>query len=139
VTVGYGRILPNTGSYSPSGLAIFGLRQNGILVGETGVPATPLVLSGRIDARVNATVNTGIAIANPNDQPSTISFFFTDESGNAFGQGTITVSAKSQTAKFLTEAPYNSGPNVSGTFTFTSSAPIAAIALRGFINQRDNS
>jgi hypothetical protein len=136
VTVGYGRIQPSVGSYSPSGLAIFGLRQNGVLVGETGVPATPLVVSGRIDARVSATVNTGIAIVNPNDQPVTISFFFTDESGNAFGSGTMTVGAKSQTAKFLTEAPYNSGPNVSGTFTFTSSAPIAAIALRGFTNQR---
>ena len=49
---GYVRIQPDSGSTVPSGMAIFGSRQNGILVSEAGVPASPLVTSGRIAAVV---------------------------------------------------------------------------------------
>ena len=50
---GYARIQPGTGNTTPSGVAIFGFRQNGILVSEAGVPASPLVSSGRIYAKVD--------------------------------------------------------------------------------------
>ena len=39
-------------------------------------------------------------------------------------------------AKFLTEAPFNSGSSVNGSFTFTASAPVAVVALRGLTNER---
>src|SRR5436190_658603 len=39
LTVGYGRVLPDSGKTTPSGVAIFGLRQSGVLVSEAGVPA----------------------------------------------------------------------------------------------------
>src|SRR5262249_15159311 len=39
-------------------------------------------------------------------------------------------------AKFLNESPFNGGASVSGTFTFTSSLPVAATALRGLTNER---
>src|SRR5262249_32869292 len=81
MAVGYGVIQPNSGS-TPSGLAIIGFRQNNVLVSETGVPASPLIQNGRTYAEVNATVNTGLAIANPNNQSATISFYFTDANGN---------------------------------------------------------
>src|SRR5207249_4807866 len=63
--VGYASIRPNTGSTTPAGLVIFGFRQNNILVTEAGVPASPLIQSGRIYAEINGPVNTGLAIANP--------------------------------------------------------------------------
>src|SRR5262249_8469240 len=47
-SVGYARIHVNTGSTTPSGLAIFGFRQNNVLVSETGVPASLPLTSGRI-------------------------------------------------------------------------------------------
>src|SRR5439155_1463483 len=40
ISVGYARIQRDAGSTTPSGLAIFGFRQNNILVSETGVPAS---------------------------------------------------------------------------------------------------
>src|SRR5688572_16685605 len=65
LVTGYGRILANSGT-TPSGVAIFGLRQGGILVTEAGVPDSPLITSGRIYAEVSAdgSVNTGVAMVN---------------------------------------------------------------------------
>jgi uncharacterized repeat protein (TIGR01451 family) len=134
---GYVRIQPNGLNTVPSGLAIFGYRQGGVLVSEAGVPASPLIQSGRMWAEVNGPVNTGIAIANPNPQPASISFYFTNSSGDNFGAGTTVVAANSQIAAFLNQLPFNGGNSVAGTFTFTSSIPVAVIALRGLTNERN--
>ena len=132
--VGYGRIRPEAGSTTPSGVAIFGFRQNGVLISEAGVPVAEPVQEARIFAEVNGPVNTGLAIANPNGMPATIDFYFTDTSGTRFGDGHLELGAHRQTAKFLDQAPFNGGPSVLGTFTFTSSVPVAVVALRGFTN-----
>ncbi len=137
-SVGYARIQPASGSTTPAGLAIFGFRQNGILVSEAGVPASPLIRSGRIYAEVNGPVNTGLALANPNPQTANISFFFTDASGNNSSTGNTTVAAGAQFAAFLNQAPFNGSSSFSGTFTFTSNMPVSAIALRGLSNERSD-
>src|SRR5438093_8226640 len=85
IAVGYARIQPATGNTTPSGLAIFGLRQGNVLVSEAAVPASALISSGRIYAQVAGSVNTGLAIANPNSQTVTLSFYFTDANGQNFG------------------------------------------------------
>ena len=133
--VGYGRIRAEAGSTAPSGIAIFGFRQNGVLISEAGVPAAQPVQEGRIFAEVNGPVNTGLAIANPNDTAATIRFYFTDTGGTRFADGSFELGAHQQTAKFLDQDPFNGGNSVSGTFTFTSSVPIAVVALRGFTNE----
>ena len=132
---GYGRIGAEAGSTTPSGIAIFGLRQGGVLIAEAGVPASEPVQEGRIFAEVKGPVNTGLAIANPNDAPATILFHFTDDEGDRFGDGQLVLGAYEQTAKFLNQEPFNSGNELSGTFTFTASEPIAVVALRGLTNQ----
>jgi C-terminal processing protease CtpA/Prc len=134
LSVGYGKIQSETGN-TPSGVAILGLRQNNVLVSETSVPATPLIQNGRTFAEISAMVNTGLAIANPNDQDATITFYFTDANGN-FGNGTTTIPAKGQIASFLNQSPFNGRSPLSGTFTFTSSLPVAAVGLRGLTNGR---
>ncbi len=135
--VGYGRIRAEAGSTTPSGIAIFGFRQNGVLISEAGVPAVEPVQEGRIFAEVNGPVTTGLAIANPNDGPATIRFYFTDTSGTRFADGSFELGAQQQTAKFLDQAPFNSGSSVLGTLTFTASVPVAVVALRGFTNEAD--
>ncbi|HYK92147.1 MAG TPA: SBBP repeat-containing protein [Acidobacteriota bacterium] len=136
MATGYARIQPNIGQASPSGVAIFGFRQNGALVTEAGVPASPLIRSGRTHAEVSGPVSTGFAIANPNSDPAVVSFFFTDANGNDFGHGTTTVSAGGQIARFLHELPFAGGNPIHGTFSFSSSRPISVIALRGYVNER---
>ena len=134
--VGYGRIRADAGSSTPSGITIFQFRDSeGVLISEAGVPAAAPVLEGRIFAEVNGPVNTGLAIANPNDVPATVRFYFTDSHGVNSGSGSFELGAHQQTAKFLDQEPFNGGPSVLGAFTFTSSVPIAVIALRGFTNE----
>jgi hypothetical protein len=135
VARGYAKISPNSGSTPPSGLAIFAVRQNGVLVSEAGVPASSLIQSGRIYAEINGAVNTGLAIANPSTQPTVVSFYFTDATGS-FGNGSITVPAGGQIAAFLDQPPFYGRSSLIGTLTFNSSMPIAAVALRGLTNQR---
>jgi hypothetical protein len=133
-SIGYARIAP--GTPTPDGLAIFGDRVNDILVSEASVPASPAVSRGRIFADINPPTNTGIAIANPNTQTVTISFYFTDSNGRDFGQGLFSMAPGNQMAVFLTEEPFRAPTPLTGTMTFTATAPVAAIALRGFTNER---
>ena len=74
-------------------------------------------------------------MANPNNQPATVSFFFTDSSGD-FGRGTTTIPANGQIAKFLDQSPFNGRPSLTGTFTFSSNLPLSVVALRGLLNER---
>ena len=136
VGVGYAAIQPNTAGAVLSGMAIFGLRQNNILVSEAAVPSSPLISSGRLYAEVSSTVNTGVAMANPNGQPVTVNFHFTDTTGADFGQGSTVIPAGGQIAQFLNQAPFPSGSALMGTFTFTASQPISVVALRGLTNER---
>jgi hypothetical protein len=128
-TAGYSEIVPDSGKTTPTGVAIFGFRNaDNILVSETGVPAAPLISAGRIYAE----------IANGNDSPVTISFSFTDGAGVAAGSGTTTIQPNQQIAQFLNQAPFNVYPRATfqGTFSFTASAPVAVVALRGLTNER---
>jgi hypothetical protein len=138
VSLGYAEIQPNTGSSTPSGIAIFDFHQNNTLVSEVGVPATPTLLSGRIYAEIAGAVNAGLAIANPNGSPASISFYFTDANGNPAGSGSTTVGANQQIAQFLDQSPFKvyTTSTFQGTFSFTSNVPIAVVALRGFTNER---
>jgi Reeler domain len=139
LSVGYARIQPASGNTTPSGVGIFGLRQGGVVVTEAGVPTSVRLTSARIYAEVTATVNTGLAIANPNDQPATINFIFTDATGADFGGGSLIIGPNRQIANFLHEAPFNvlAGRNpFQGTFSFTSDVEVSVIALRGLFNER---
>ena len=134
--VGYGRIRAEAGSTTPAGVAIFQFRNSqGVLISEAGVPAAEPVREGRIFVEVNGPVNTGLAIANPNDMPAIIRFYFTDTTGTRFPSGSFELPGYEQTAAFLNQPPFNSGSPVLGTFTFESSAPIAVTALRGLSNE----
>jgi len=60
--------------------------------------------------------NTGIAIANPNDQSATVSFYFTDADGLNFGSGTTNDRREPAGCRILNEAPYN-GSSSARSFT----------------------
>jgi hypothetical protein len=134
--VGYARFEASPGSSAPAGFAIFGLRENGILISEAGVPAGVPINSGRIYAEQTDAIKTGIAIANPNDSPATINFFFTDSKGNDVGSGTATVPANGQLASFLDQSPFNGSAPFLGAFTFASNVVVGVTALRGLTNER---
>jgi hypothetical protein len=133
---GYIRVIPDAGTTSPAGLAVFGLRSGGVLITEAGVQSTTTTQSGRVFVDIAGSVNTGIAMVNPNDQDATISYYFTGSGGNNFGAGTFTLPANHQIATFFSEAPF-AVTSLTGTFTFSASLPVAALALRNLVNQRN--
>jgi hypothetical protein len=135
LAVGYARVQPVAGASTPSGFAVYGFRQGGVLVGETGVPAAPLIRNGRIYVDTFGSVYTGIAIANTNGQTANVQFYFTDNLGVTSRAGSVDIAPNQQIARFLTEAPFNSG-TFYGSFTFSSNVPIGVTALRGLVNQR---
>ena len=122
---------------APSGMAILGYRQNNVLISEAGIPASTPMTRGRIAVDVAGPANTGLAISNPNDSAATVSFVFTNADGQDFASGSFQLPAHGQIARFLDQPPFNIAPPSNGTLTFNSTVPVAAIALRGFINERN--
>jgi hypothetical protein len=134
-SIGYARVETVQGS-TPSGVAIFGLRQNNTLISETGVSTSSLITSGLMFVEVAGAVNTGIAIANPNNEDVTFSYEVTDiNTLQTPVSGSIRIAANSQLARFLNEFPYGIR-GVIGTMTFSTSAPVGITVLRGFTNER---
>jgi len=138
---GYARVTDSTDA-APSGLAIIGNRQNGILISEAGVPASGLITKGRIFGEISSTVRSGVAITNPNAETVALNFIFTDESGKDVFFNGYFLQPNTQFAAFLDEPPFN-GPfkgssPFSGSFTFTASKGVAAVALRGLLNERSD-
>jgi len=134
--VGYARLQPDAGSTTPAGYLVFSFKQNGVLISEATVPAARPVQSGRIYAEVAGSVNTGLAVVNPNTTPANVSFYFTDSNGQNFGQGSFTLDPGTQIARFLNEAPFMGAGTIRGTLTFSSSVPVGVIAIRGLTNER---
>jgi hypothetical protein len=142
MAVGFARMQTSSGT-AGSGLAFISYRHGGsVLVSEPGFSASAPIRSGRIYAEVGGAVNTGIALANPGSQAASVSFYFADSTGTNFADSSITIPANSQIAAFLNEAPFLS-PTFSArpiadarTFTFSSSVPISAAAVRTRLNER---
>jgi hypothetical protein len=135
-STGFATILPSIGNTSPSGVSIFSYKPFGIVVSEAGVPAAAPLLNGRIYAEANGPVNTGLAIANPNNQAATISYYFTDTTGTDSHNGTLTVPANGHVSEFLNDPSLTGVTSFQGTFTFSSNVPVGVIALRENVNQR---
>lgn len=136
ITVGYARVAAETEGSALEGSAIFSYRSNGVLVSQAAVPASPPVQSGRLYVEVNGPTNTGIAIANPNNDDVLISFSLTNASGSDLSHGTFTLGANRQLAAFLSEAPFNFPDKTEGALTFSSSRNISVVGLRGLTNER---
>jgi hypothetical protein len=147
LSIGYATIQPAAGGTTPAGVEIFSFRPQNVLVSETGVPASPLITAGRIYAETTGpigtpgTVNTGLAIANPGSQAATLTMFFTDSNGVSTASHQYAVAANNQAVAFLIQAPFADPSitgNFQGTFSFTSTAPVSVIALRGFTNEHSD-
>jgi hypothetical protein len=138
VATGYGLIQPALNNPAPAGIAIFGYRQNNVLVSETGVPASIPIVSGRVYAEISTSLNTGLAVANPSGAQAMIRFSFTDATGQDAGSGTVTLAPNSQLSAFLDQPPFNRSGPFQGTFSFTSSVAVGIIAIRGLTNERND-
>jgi hypothetical protein len=135
LAVGYAHAQVQAGA-TADGLALVTLTSGGDVVSEAFVTPSAPIERGRIYVSVDSTINTGLAIANDGSEAAEISFYFTDNTGADLGHGTFTLEAKHNLAAFVSQAPFNLPVSMDGSLTFTSTAPVAVTALRGFTNQR---
>jgi hypothetical protein len=135
---GYAALRNTDGGPAPAGVSIFGVRRNNVLITEAAVPNSARLDSGRLYAEVGGRVNTGLAMANPSDETARVAFYFTDTNGRSFGHNSLTLQPRTVIGRFLDESPFNAGSSFRGTFTFTSSLPVSAVAIRLFDNERSD-
>jgi hypothetical protein len=93
--VGFAKVLTNPGTVQPAGFGLLELRANTTVVSEATVPASVPVLNGAFFVETNGNVTTGVAIANPNAQPATVSFDYQDPAirfrGGGVNPGVVTI------------------------------------------------
>ena len=108
------------------------------MVSEAGVPASPLIQNGRLYAEISADglLNTGIAVANPNDADAIITFEVRNTAGTIVKEGNFTLKANRQRAAFLDGDPFLAPSQVQGTLNLSSNVPVSVVALRSFYNER---
>jgi hypothetical protein len=114
---------------APAGLAIIDLRSQGLLVNEISIPAPTLTYTGRFYARTSTSDSTAITIYNPNATEVEVSFYFTAGETSLY-HGAFKLPANAQTSSLLNQEPFNIPTDVEGTLTFSTTGPVAAVALR---------
>ena len=119
---------PASGNVAPAGIAILGLRQDGILVSEVAIPAVRPLTRARLYAAVAGRVYAGVAIANPNSTPADVSFVVTDSDGSTVKEGLTTLSPGEQLARFLNQPLFSVAALDGGTLTLSASAPVVVTA-----------
>jgi Fungalysin metallopeptidase (M36)/Bacterial pre-peptidase C-terminal domain/Fungalysin/Thermolysin Propeptide Motif len=154
VSAGYATTTVSSG-VAPYATAVFSLTQNGYVVSEAGVPASPPVQGARIfiDYRTGVSsgngridINTGLAIANLGTNTASITYTLRDRSGLTLTTGHGTLLANEHRSRFIHElqsiAPdFNLPPNFStailyGSLEISSSQPVSVLGLRLTANQR---
>lgn len=132
ISAGYGAV---TSSAMPSiALANFGFTQNGVLVTEVGVPASPPVSSARIFVDAAAGLDSGVAFVNPGDSPITVTLDLRNQLGVIVTSSSLPLDPKGHTARFVSQLVPGTPNPFLGTLTLSSTAPFAAADLRSAIN-----
>ncbi len=129
LAAGYAVLTPDTGTPTPSGTAIFRYSQNGSLVTEAGVAGTTPTTSARIFVD-NAGSYTGVALANPSDQPALITYALLDRFGSLVDSTTRTLQARNHIAIFAHELFPNLVPGFTGLLEINSPVPVVPITLK---------
>lgn len=151
---GYATVTIDSGS-APHATAVLSYTQNGIVVCEVGVSASPPTLSARLFVEfrtdVNSgsgtvSVNTGVAAVNMGTSAANINLLLRDLQGNTISAGSVQLAANSHLAKFIDQfapafvLPANfSSMTGFGSLEVTSDQPISILALRLTTNQRGES
>jgi hypothetical protein len=161
VRSGYASISLSSGP-TPYGTAIFTFRQNGVVVSEAGVPASPPTTSARIfiefrtavppiPARSDSgtvNINTGIAVVNSGSENAKVTYTLRDSNGISLAVGTGRIEAGRHVACFIDQLKNELAPDFSmppdfqtstqlGSLDIVADKPLSVLGLRGTMNQRN--
>ncbi|MGB7622245.1 MAG: VCBS repeat-containing protein [Terriglobia bacterium] len=143
-----------------SGIAVFSLSQNGVVVSEVGVPALPTTTAARIfiDYRTNTaqqpgpgnegglSIDTGFAMVNRGDRAASIYYALRNIKGELLASGMGTLPVNAHRALFIDQLgdlapgfvlpPDFAAATQNGSLDIMSDQPLAVLGLRLTSNQR---
>lgn len=127
----------------PSSFAVFNVLQNSILVSQAGILSPPQTTSARmfVDlASIPRLRTSGISIVNPSAASSAVVTLRLTSSQSVTANKTVVLGPNAQIAMFVDQLfPQQVPPDFVGILDMSSTAPIAATALRMTINERGES
>jgi hypothetical protein len=134
-------IIPSGNATAPAAHAILSFRKGGVMVSEASVPALAGSTAYRLYVENSDTVQTGIAIANPSQNPITVNLEATTLSGSPANlAGMLTIPGNGQVSQFLAQIPgfERIGVPFQGVLRIstTSATGTAVAGLRGRYNER---
>ncbi|MDA2933392.1 IPT/TIG domain-containing protein [Acidobacteria bacterium AH-259-D05] len=135
--VGYAVVTLQEGSRTPSGSAIFQFKSGSSVLSEAGVEAITPTIASRIFVD-NVGTRTGVAIANPQNIATTVTFDLLNSSGSFLQRTTQDLSARGHVAKFADELFSDLEPGFTGLMEITSSVAIAPVSLKLTTNARNH-
>src|SRR5262249_15975695 len=106
---------------------------SGVLVTEAAVGASEPIRSGRIFVDEGG-AQTGFAIAKPATETAAATLILRADSGQEFARQSLVLDPQKQVARFVAELFPSRPANFTGSLTFESDRPLAAITLRQSTN-----
>jgi sugar lactone lactonase YvrE len=137
LSTGYAAVVPNVGSVAPMGAAVFQYRTSDVVITEAGVLAAPVTSEARLFVD-NAGTRTGVAVANPNAYPATVTLALMDGSGNPLFETIRDLPSGSHFAAFANELFPGMVEGFNGLMEVRGSAPLSAVALKLTVNSRND-
>ena len=123
-TVGYARLVAADG-HLPTGFGISRFYLGNSLLTESLNFLRTAARSGLFPVEIENSIDTAIAITNPNSVPAKIDFTFRNSNGVPLKIGTLKLPPHAQLSRFLTEEPFFATSELAGgTFGFRSSVPV---------------
>ena len=128
---GYVVVRADTGQTGPAVRSIIQLRQNGRLVGLTGIYPSPPARRSQTFVDVTEGHDSGVALLNDGAGPAVIRLTVYNNQGSALpGTATLTLAARTQTASFVSQLFPSLPRGFRGAMEMSSDSPIQAMALR---------
>jgi len=134
IQAGYAVVTPSSSTSQMAVFATFGMRRGPDAIQAGVIPAsltTNAVLF--VDASGRLSKNLGVAIVNPSSSSVNVTLTLRKTDGTELAKTVVSVPARQQTSKFVTElfANHSSVPKeLTGTLSITSPTPISVIGLR---------
>jgi len=139
VHVGWVRLMADGGTSVPVGAAVFSNNPEGVLITESGVPATAYTTHARIYVDLSGGHNTGLAIANVTGTTATITLqAFLSDGATAIGSShsPLELVGGGHIARFADQFISGLPPGFTGVLDISSTTPFAALTLRSLYNER---
>jgi C-terminal processing protease CtpA/Prc len=139
MAVGWVQVIPDPGTPSPSGAGVFSLSKDGILVTESGIPAASATTHARIYVDHSMNRGTGLAIANPANAETHVTYAAYDKDGSTpAGEAAspLSLPAHGHASLFVSQLIAGLPDEFTGILDISSSQPFAALTMQALTNSR---